>query len=138
MQDVQIEEVEYHKHLGVILSNDCSLHQHISYIKQKAWCRINITRKLKFKLDRKSLETIYIAFIRPILEYADVIWDNCADYEKEQLEKIQNEAARIATGTTTKKKLVSIENLYKEICWDKLQKRRNDHKLSLFTKCTTI
>ena len=131
MQDVQIEEVEYHKHLGVIISNDCSWHQHISYIKQKAWCRINIMRKLKFKLDRKSLETIYIAFIRPILEYADVIWDNCADYEKEQLEKIQNEAARIATGTT---KLVSIENLYKEICWDKLQKRRNDHKLSLFYK----
>ena len=138
MQDVQIEEVEYHKHLGVILSNDCSWHQHISYIKQKAWCRINIMRKLKFKLDRKSLEIIYIAFIRPILEYTvvHVIWDNCADYEKEQLEKIQNEAARIATGTTN---LVSIENLYKEICWDELQKRRNDHKLSLFfTKCTTI
>ena len=39
-------------------------------------------RKLKFKLDRKSLETIYIAFISPILEYADVIGDNCSQYEK--------------------------------------------------------
>ena len=57
-------------------------------------------RKLKFKLDRKSLETIYIAFIRPLLVYADVIWDNCSQYEKDELEKIQNEAARIATGTT--------------------------------------
>ena len=35
----------------------------------------------------------------------------------------------IATGAT---KLVSINNLYKEICWDSLQKRRNDHKLTLF------
>ena len=51
-------------------------------------------RKLKFSLDRKSLETIYIAFIRPLLEYADVIWDNCAQYEKNELEKIQIEAAR--------------------------------------------
>ena len=33
--------------------------------------------KLKFKLDHKSLETIYIAFIRPLLEYGDVIWDDC-------------------------------------------------------------
>ena len=30
-------------------------------------------RKLKFDLECKSLETIYISFIRPLLEYADVI-----------------------------------------------------------------
>ena len=39
-------------------------------------------RKLKFKLDRKSLETIYLTFIRPLLEYGDVIFDNCTQYEK--------------------------------------------------------
>ena len=50
-------------------------------------------RKLKFKLDRKSLETIYLTFIRPLLEYGDVIWDNCTQYEKNELDKIQNEAA---------------------------------------------
>ena len=131
MQNIQIEEVECHKHLGVFLSNDCSWHKHITYIKEKAWCRINVMRKLKFKLDRKSLETIFIAFIRPLLEYADVIWDNCTQYEKDELEKIQVEAARIATGTT---KLISLTNLYKEICWEKLQKRRDDHKLTLFYK----
>ena len=64
--------------------------------------------KIKFKLDRKSLETIYIAFIRPILEYADVVWDNCSQYEKNELEKIQTEVARIATGTS---KLISLSNL---------------------------
>ena len=68
-------------------------------------------RKLKFKLDRKSLETIYLTFIRPLLEYGDVIFDNCTQYEKQELDKIQNEAARIATGTT---KLVSLATLYKE------------------------
>ena len=67
MQNIQIEEVECHKHLGVFLSNDCSWHKHITYIKEKAWCRINVMRKLKFKLDRKSLETMFIAFIRPLL-----------------------------------------------------------------------
>ena len=55
---------------------------------------------LKFKLDRKSLEIIYTTFIRPILEYGDVIWDTCTQYEKQELDKIQTEAARIATGTT--------------------------------------
>ena len=56
-------------------------------------------RKLKFKLDHKSLETIYIAFIRPLHEYGDVIWDDCTQYEKNEFDKIQNEAARISTGT---------------------------------------
>ena len=46
-------------------------HTHISYIKEKAWNRINIMRKLKFQLDRKSLEIIYTSFIRPILEYGN-------------------------------------------------------------------
>ena len=131
MQNVQIEEVDSHKHLGLHLSQDCTWHKQIDYIKEKAWFRINVIRKLKFKLDRKSLETIYIAFIRPILEYADVIWDNCSQYEKDELEKIQTETARIATGAT---KLISLSNLYKEICWETLQQRRHNHKLILFYK----
>ena len=28
-------------------------------------------RELKFKIDRKSLETIYVVFIRLLLEYGD-------------------------------------------------------------------
>ncbi|MCG8047724.1 MAG: reverse transcriptase domain-containing protein [Candidatus Thiodiazotropha endolucinida] len=131
MHDTQIDEVDSHKHLGLFLSQDCTWHQHIDFIKEKAWCRINIMRKLKFKLDRKSLETIYTAFVRPLLEYADVIWNNCTQYEKTELEKIQLEAARIATGTT---KLISLNNLYKEICWETLEKRRHDHQLTLFYK----
>ncbi|MCW4344426.1 MAG: reverse transcriptase domain-containing protein [Candidatus Thiodiazotropha endolucinida] len=133
MQNQKIIEVDSHKHVGIVLSNDCSWHQHIKYITDKAWNRINIMRKLKFKLDRKSLEIIYIAFIRPLLEYGDIIWDNCTQYEKNELDKIQNEAARIATGTT---KLISIHALYSEIRWDTLQERRNNHKLTLFYKMT--
>ena len=45
-------------------------------------------RKFKFLLDCKSLETIYISFIRSILEYVDV-WDNCTQQEKQDIEKIQ-------------------------------------------------
>ena len=88
-------------------------------------------RKLKFKLDRKALETIFIALIRPILEYGDIIWDNCTQYEKQELEKVQIEAARIATGTT---KLVSLNSLYTEIGWQTLQQRHTSHKLTLFYK----
>ena len=67
----------------------------------------------------------------PILEYADVVWDNCTQQEKHEIEKIQLEAARIATGTT---KLVSVQKLYDEIGWETLDVRRRKHKLVLFYK----
>ena len=131
MLNQQITEVEHHKHLGIFFDKDGTWHKHINYIKEKAWKKINTMRKLKFQLDRKSLEIIYTVFIRPILEYCNEMWDNCTQYEKDDLEKIQIEAARIATGTT---KLVSIENLYSEIGWEKLETRRKNQKLTLLYK----
>ena len=109
----------------------CTWHHRIKYIVGKAWTRINIMRKLKFKLDRKSLEKIHLTFNRPLLEYGDVLWDNCSQYEKDELNKIQNEAARIATGAT---KLVSLFALSNEVKWESPDDRRRKHKLTLFYK----
>ena len=131
MDQSQITEVNSHKHLGVIFPNDCTWHENLELIKSKAWKRINVMRKLKFELDRKSLQTIYFSFIRPLLEYADVVWNNCAQYESNELEKIQNEAARIVTGAM---KLVSINSLLLETGWETLASRRKKHKLTLFYK----
>ena len=44
-------------------------------------------RQLKFFLDHNSLQNIYFAFVRPIMEYADVVWDNCTKYEADELRK---------------------------------------------------
>ncbi len=114
-------------------SHDLRWNQQIDYIKSKALSRINIMRKLKFRLHRDSLETIYTSFIRPILEYGDVLFDSCTNQESDELEKIQQEAARIATGTT---KLVSIQKLMDEVGWDSLKTRRRKHKLVHFFKMT--
>ena len=46
------------------------------------------------------LNTMYISFIRPVLEYAFVVWDSCSTYNVNRLEKLQIEAARIVTGLT--------------------------------------
>ena len=77
MAQLNINEVTSHKHLGLIFSDDGSWHEHIDHIKAKSWFRLNIMRKLKFQLDRKLLEIMYTSFIRPLLEYSNVVWDNC-------------------------------------------------------------
>lgn len=85
-------------------------------------------RKLKFKPDCKSLETIYLVFIRPILEYGDLVWTYCTQHEKDELEKIQSE---VETGTT---KSISRNTLYTEICWESLEQRGKHNQLTIFYK----
>ena len=70
-----------YKHLRLHLSNSCDWQAHIEYIKDKASSRLNLLRSLKFTLRWKSLEKIYFTFIRPILEYADIVWDNCTQHQ---------------------------------------------------------
>ena len=129
MDNVMISSVNEHKHLGVILSNDGSWNSHLNSILDKAWSRVNVIRKFKFILDRKSLEKLYFSFIRPIIEYSDIVWDNCTESLANELEKLQIEMARIVTGTT---KLVSIDRLYRETGWERLSVRRYKHKLIKF------
>ena len=51
-------------------------------------------------VERKSLQTIYISFIGPLLKYADIVWNNYSQYETIELEPIQNEAASILKDAT--------------------------------------
>ena len=133
MNNVPINRVNTNKHLGLTLNSKCTWHEHISDITSKAWKRIHILRSLKFQLDRKSLQTLYFSYIRPLLEYADVIWDNCFQYEKDEIEKVQIEAGRIVTGAT---KSCSIQKILEETKWDTLAFRRYKHRLTTFFKMT--
>lgn len=63
-----------------------------------------------------------------MLEYADAVWDNCTNYESAELEKIQNEAARIVTGAT---KLVSIHSLLTDTEWEQLSSQMKKPQTSL-------
>ena len=128
MNQTQNAEVNSHKHLSVTFSNDCTWHEHLDLVKSKAWKRINMMRKLKFQLDRKSLQTIYFSFICPLLEYADVLWNTCKQYELNDLDKIQNEAARISTGATL---LASIDFLLTETGCETLGSERKTHKQTM-------
>ena len=52
-------------------------------------------------------------------------------HDMTQMNKIQNEAARIVTGAA---KLASIVSLHTEIGWETLGSRRKTHKLTMFYK----
>ena len=123
-----IAKVTSHKHLGLTFSSNLSWGIHIKEIMDKANRRLGILRSLKYKLNRLSLEKIYMSFIRPILEYGDIIWDKSPNDLLNPLESIQLNAARVVIGATAR---CSTEGLYKETAWEPLSKRREFHRLSL-------
>ena len=123
--------VEHHKHLGLTLSHDGKWHEHIQSISSSASKVLGMMRKIKFSLNRRSLNQIYLSFLRPLLEYASIVWDGCTQYEKENIERLQHEAARLVTGLT---RSCSLDNLYREIGWISLQDRRKYQKLVMAFK----
>ena len=123
---VPVTFVDEHKHLGLTFSRDGKWHAHINNILTSASKMLGVMRSLKFKLNRKTLNQLYFSYLRPLVEYASVVWDGCTMYEKQQLERFQYEAARIVTGLT---RSVSIDNLMSEIGWLSLSDRRQFQKL---------
>ena len=120
------------KHLGMILDNKLNFNEHINEKVTKANKGIGIIRKLRPCLPRSSLLTIYKSFIRPHLDYGDVIFDQ--PYNEsfcQKLETIQYIAALAITGAI---RGTSKERLYQELGLEYLQSRRWLRRLCLFYK----
>ena len=81
-------------------------------------------KALKFKLDRRPLEIIYMSFIRPCIEYADILFAGTYDSDLCKLDRLQVEAMRVVTGATARS---NIALLFHDLNWESLQVRREVH-----------
>ena len=84
---------------------------------------------LRFKLNRKTLEILYIYYIQLIVEYSDVAFDNISDGDNTRLERIQKRAGKIVSGAI---KGTAYATILSELGWESLQARRERRKLVLF------
>jgi hypothetical protein len=129
--NVPVNEVETHKHLGIILNRNLDFSSHINSLTSNATRKLDIMKKLKYKLDRKSLEMIYFGFVRPSLEYGDLLFAGAPDCHLAKLDKLQYLAMLYVTGARAK---TSTDKLLKELEWQMLSDRRDIHSLILLYK----
>ena len=81
------------KHLELILDSKLEFNQHIDDKINECNKIIGTIKILLMKLSRKSLLTIYKYFVRPLLDYADIIRDKPHnELFKEKLEAVQYNA----------------------------------------------
>ena len=94
-----VSQSTYQKHLGVILDASLSFNEHLISVQSKTNKTIGLLRKLQNTLPRQALITIYKAFVRPHLDYGDILYDqayNASFHQK--LEKMQYNACIAITG----------------------------------------
>ena len=127
MGNTLLSVVDSHKHLGVLFTANFTWSKHIDNCLDKATKRLNMLSPLKYRLPRRALELIYTTQIRPLLEYADIIIDNCSVHYHNAIENVQLSAARIVSGA---KRRTSHSELYKELGWVSLAEESNINLLS--------
>ena len=120
---VALKDESTQTHLGLTFA---TWGDQINKIYEKAAYRLYLIRLLNYDLDRKSLTRFYMTYIRPILEYAGIIWDICTKTQSDLLESINLEAVRIISGL---RRGTSQAVLYRELGWTSLAERRSNSKL---------
>ena len=70
MADTQVMLASSRKHL----QRNGKWGEHIEGLINRANKRIDILRNIKGRLDRRSLEKLYMAYVRPILENGSSVW----------------------------------------------------------------
>ena len=110
------------KHLGLTLDNRLTFDEHLANESNKISKIIGLLRKSPNILPRPALLTIYKCFIRPHLDYGDIIYDQAYNLSFHQkLESIQYNASLALTGAIRGS---SREKLYQELGLESLQLRR--------------
>ena len=143
--DIPVKKVEEHKHLGVILDSKLSFSAHIKAAISKTRKDIGLLKYLSKYLLRHTLNGLYKLYVRPHLDYGDVIYHipsaytNVCEFSQsiilpslmEKLESVQYSAALAVTGTW---RGTSRDKLYAELGWESLSSRRWSRRLTLFYK----
>jgi aerobic-type carbon monoxide dehydrogenase small subunit (CoxS/CutS family) len=94
-----IEPTSMARNIGVIMDSHMSMESHVSSICKAAYFHIRNISRLKKYLDKDSLETIIHAFISSKLDYCNSLLCGISAAQLSRLQRIQNVAARILTGT---------------------------------------
>ena len=130
------EIIYFQKHLGLFLNPKLNFDEHIQCILIKTRKIIGLIRKLQPIIQRAALLTIYKPFLRPHLDYGDVIYDRAFIKSfQNKLESVQYNDALAITGAIRGS---TREKFYQELGLESLKSRRWYQKLCLLFKFEKI
>ena len=133
MADVSLETVKHHPYLGVEIAHNLKWTKHINNVTAKANNALWFIRRNLWRCPASVKQQMFFALVRPILDYASVVWDPHTISDIQQLEAIQRRAARFVTNNY-KRTEGSATNILQKLDWPSLQQRRKEHRLTTMFK----
>ena len=127
-----LEQVDSAKYLGIELSKDLKWKNHITSVTHKA-NKISafIWRNLK-QCPIPTQTKCYKALVRPVLEYASVVWDPNQTYLVNQIEAVQKRTARRICNDFSP--YTSASSLVQKLGLEPLGTRRKKNKMTTMFK----
>ena len=119
------------KYLGVIIQSDRAFDSHIHEKIRKASKALGSIKHTLHEAPQKAKLIAYTSLCRPILDYADCVWDPSSRHLIEAIEKVQNMAIRFIKSLKGRD---SISKARVELQLLPLKDRRRSHRLALLIK----
>lgn len=113
------------KDLGVYVDKKLNFVQHIDYITAKARRLCGWILRVFTTRDPVMLRKLYICFVRPVLDYASVVWSPCKKAQIDNIEAVQ----RKFTKRISSLRNVSYIDRLNALSLESLQMRRNNHDI---------
>ena len=99
IDDTNIIEVNSTKFLVVIIYKKLTWQQHITNIASKISKAIGVIERVRYKLPRSSLLSLYYSPIYPHLCYCNIVWGSISKSSINELITLQKRAIRIITNS---------------------------------------
>ena len=77
LNDVKIQEVHHHSHLGLTFSENMSWKDHIDALITKANKRLGTLQYFKYTLSRNVLDYLYKTLVLSLFDYGDILYNSC-------------------------------------------------------------
>ena len=106
---------------------------HVSNICTKANRTLGFLRPNIYACLREVKEAAYKGLVCPVLEYSGSVWDPSGIGLQNELEKVQNRAARFVTGNYNFE-TGSMAGILEPLKWESLKKQSRDSRLILLYK----
>ena len=133
LEETVLEIVDNIKYLALTISKDSKWKTHVSNVCTKANKTLGFLRRNLSSCPQDVKEPAYKGLVRPFLEYASPVWDPHGIVVKEELEMVQNGAARFVTRNYNFE-TGSMTSILEQLGWESLHKRRKGSKLVMLFK----
>ena len=128
MDSLYLDKQTY-TYLAVMLDDHLSWSIHVNNVANKATSMLNFLNRHLSKCSSNIKVSAYLLMVRPLMEYACIVWDPHYQSQVSVLEKFKDVLRLVLSDYSYHS---SVSTMLKQLNWLPLAKRRNQQRLNLF------